>query len=383
MVLRLKGSRMGLGAAFCCVAAVSTRGPCENATAEKCEAIGLCEWHRIGCKARCTLFKTSEECDNIKPEPYCKWEYGHCEKAVDVHDKTSVGQAEKDHYNRNFIEAVQDHVVAPKKESEELYRFDAHPLWDIYPPSAQAKGYFRTCPSGYTDCNGCCDIDGDCKCDQICKDTKMLGCSFPKKVSERLCPAGFATCKNCCDVDADCSCDQNCPLDTHTISLGCSFPKEPSERLCPASYNTCSTCCDADADCKCDQVCGDYQTKEKPILGCSFPKVPEQRTCPANYYVCPNCCDLEANCACDDVCGDLKGLYGCHVRKSGKDDPFGEADKPISIAAASDEGGSSHHLAMGVVGIVVLLLGFRYFKKLTYSYQQHSYRPSVDQCALG
>jgi hypothetical protein len=90
------------------------------------------------------------------------------------------------------------------------------------PPPGPAPPSPESCLAGYYTCGGgCCDVNSDCSCDQICGGFPSggPGCSYRMAKS---CQAGYYTCGNCCDVNSDCSCDQFCG-GYPAGGLGCSY----------------------------------------------------------------------------------------------------------------------------------------------------------------
>ncbi len=78
----------------------------------------------------------------------------------------------------------------------------------------------NTCEFGYNSCTDCCDIDGDCLCDDTCTDSEKTteGCSYQTCFHTKTCyleaeecAVGYNSCEGkCCDIDSDCLCDELC-----------------------------------------------------------------------------------------------------------------------------------------------------------------------------
>jgi hypothetical protein len=138
---------------------------------------------------------------------------------------------------------------------------------------AQSVNYFGyTCPMGYKTCANCCDIDHDCHCDQFCPSHPEVwtkgGCAVPKsnrgvvKRGDFVCPSGYKKCKNCCDIEGDCKCNEDCQKSGYPVGFDCSLQKGQDQytsasynAVCPGGYNECSHSCDLNPDCKQDSRC--------------------------------------------------------------------------------------------------------------------------------
>lgn len=147
-------------------------------------------------------------------------------------------------------------------------------LWQValVPLLCQAQQPGASCPPGYSECENCCDVDAECTCDQWCPEHPEVwatpGCSVPKSVEDAgeteeiadfVCPSGYTQCATCCDLDADCACDGSCS-DAFPAEVACSLaPGEDryssGSSPCPQGYTMCGTSCDLDDDCKLDS-CG-------------------------------------------------------------------------------------------------------------------------------
>jgi len=122
---------------------------------------------------------------------------------------------------------------------------------------------------------------GGCEAESF--DTQMVWTSTPCYGAESdtlECPQPFHTCRNCCDIDGDCACDQTCDylgskMDNNRGPFPCSFSKSHLlVSACPPNYNECGSCCDWRDECTCsgEQLCQlDGWRQDQNLQICELP----------------------------------------------------------------------------------------------------------------